>query len=841
MAEEVKRKQHIPLCAAGLNHNKQMFKSFFSTAIVLLSVHLYAQEFSISGVIVDSRTNQPLSGATVQAQQANRFAVADEFGRFRLMRLPSGDETLVVRFLGYTEHREDVSINKNLDLRIALEESVRVTDEVLVFSTRASEKTPTTYTTLNRQAIQKQNFGQDLPFLLSWTPSAVTTSDAGTGVGYTGIRIRGSDATSINVTINGIPYNDSESLGTFWVDIPDIASSTQSIQIQRGVGTSTNGGGAFGATINLQTNVRNDELYAELINAYGSFNTRRHTLSFGSGLLNNHWVIDGRVSRIASDGFVDRATADLHSYYFSAGFYSGKTMVKAITFGGKERTYQSWYGVPESRLRNNVEAMYTTAINEGWNETQLHNLLNSNNRTFNVYTYPNQVDDYRQDHYQLHLSQQLYDGLTGNVSLHYTPGKGFFEEYRYNDRLSNYRINPVTIGDSTITRTDLIRRRWLDNHFYGLTYAFNFEKQKLATTLGGAWNRYEGDHYGQLIWARVSPVPHEYRYYFNAADKQDFNVFLKTNYQFSDLLNGYVDVQYRHVTYTANGVENRGNIIDVGADLHFFNPKIGVVFTPNDQQQLYASFAVANREPVRADFINAPTNRLPRHETLQNIEAGYRLLGHNFLLNANYYLMLYNNQLVPTGQVNDVGASLRTNVDNSYRTGIELEGVVKLSPQVTWSANATLSRNKIRSFTEVLYDYGLDFDDYQPVERTYSNTDIAFSPNIIAGSGLSYRPVKGLEATLLSKYVGKQYLDNTSNVNRTLDAYFVNDLRLIYTTQPRFTKEIAFSILVNNIFNEMYESNGYTWGFLGGGTEFRENYYFPQAGRNFLGMITLKF
>lgn len=824
-----------------------MFKLIFGTAIALcVAITAHAQH-NVNGVVRDSKTGQALPGATVQVSGTRNFAVADEFGRFALRRIPAGNHDLTFQFVGYKRKTESVSVNDDVDIVIRMEEDVRITDEVIVYATRARENTPVTYSTIDKQSIQKQNFGQDLPYLLNWTPSVVTTSDAGTGFGYTGVRIRGSDATSINVTINGIPYNDGESLGTFWVDIPDIASSSQSIQIQRGVGSSSNGAGAFGATINLQTNVRNDDPYAEVVNSAGflgmfsEYNSRRHTFSFGTGLLNDHWVLDGRLSTIKSEGFIDRATADLQSYYFSAGFYRGNTMIKGIMFGGHERTYQAWYGVPESRLNNDIEAMQITAMNEGWNDEQIQNLLQSDSRTFNPYIYPNQVDDYRQDHFQLHLSQKVSENINGNLSLHYTPGKGYYEEYRYDDDLSDYRIDPVDIGGETISSTDLIRRRWLDNHFYGFTYSLNYNKNSWDATLGGGWNRYDGDHYGEIIWAEISPVPHEYRYYYNNGDKRDFNIYAKANYGFTDNINGYLDLQYRTISYAAEGRENRGDLLDIEERFNFFNPKAGLVFSFDDNHEAYASFSVANREPVRSDFINAPADRKPTHETLFNPEAGYRFSSGGTMLHVNGYLMKYRNQLVHTGMVNDVGSAIRTNVGNSYRAGVEVEALVTLSPRLVLNANATLSRNKIRLFEEILYDYGADFDEYLEVVRTYRDTDIAFSPSLIAGSGLTYRPFKGFEASWLLKYVGSQYLDNSSDEARKIDDYVTNDLRFTYSVKPGFANEITFSLLVNNILDEKYESNGYTWGYLGGGEEYRENYYFPQVGRNVLAMVALKF
>ncbi len=814
-----------------------MFKYYGTAILLLLTLSSFAQ-MSLSGIVRDSKTNEALAGATLQLEGTTMADVADEWGRFSF-RLTPGSYAVRVSFVGYEPKAEIVKLSESTQIEIALIQSAILTEAVVVNATRATDKTPTTFTNVSKAKIQQQNFGQDLPFLLNWTPSVVTTSDAGTGIGYTGIRIRGSDATSINVTINGIPYNDSESMGTFWVNIPDIATSSESIQIQRGVGTSTNGAGAFGASINLQTNKRNDVAYAEVANSLGSFNSRRHSFNFGTGLLNNHWVIDGRVSKIASDGFIDRASADLQSYYFSAGFYTEKTIVKALMFGGKERTYQSWYGVPESRLNNDTEAMLVTASNEGWNEAQTNNLLNSGSRTFNPYFYENEVDDYKQDHYQLHLSQQLVPNLIFNSALHYTPGKGYYEQYKFDDDFSDYGLPPVTVGSEVIESADIIRRKWLENDFYGVTYSLTYDQNRWNVILGGAANRYEGEHYGDIIWSTFSQVPLGYRYYDNTGDKRDANVYLKANYQISPMFDAFVDLQYRKIDYAIHGIESELQPIDLESNYDFFNPKVGVTQTINDKNQLYYSFARSKREPTRSDFVDAPTT--PKAERLHNLELGWRNKGKRHTLHVNYYLMDYKNQLVLTGRLNDVGAALRQNVDKSFRSGVEFEGSVRLSNKLQWNANFTLSRNKITEFTEVLYDYGPDFTGFEVVERKYEDTEISFSPSAIAGSSFSYFPTKGVEFTWLSKYVGRQYLDNTMNSRRDLDPYFVNDLRLSYSWKPKFVKEIAFSFLINNIFSELYESNGFTYGYLGGGEEYRENFYFPQAGRNFMTMISIKF
>ncbi|MCW5912251.1 MAG: TonB-dependent receptor [Cyclobacteriaceae bacterium] len=813
-----------------------MLKSFYALLLLALPGILSAQ--SIHGRVSD-RQAVPLPGATVQLKSPARITVTDDLGYFSFNNLSAGSYEAEVRFVGYQTLTVTLSTDEK-NVLITLQEEVRMTDQVIVTATRASENGPTVATTISKAALQKQNFGQDLPFVLNWSPSLVSTSDAGAGVGYTGLRIRGSDATRINVTINGIPVNDSESQGVFWVNTPDLTTSVQSVQVQRGVGTSTNGAGAFGASVNLQTNTRNDAAYADVINSVGSFNTLRNTVAFGTGLLNSKFVFDGRLSKIISDGYIDRASSDLKSYYLSGGYYGDKTMLKAIVFGGKEITYQSWYGVPESRLNNDVVAMQETAASEGWNQQQTDNLLSSG-RTFNLYTYENQVDNYQQDHYQFHASHRASDKLTLQGALHYTKGKGYYEEFRIDNDFEDYGLPEVIIGGETISSTDLIRRRWLDNDFYGVTYSLNYEDEKLNSVLGGAWNKYDGDHFGQIIWAQVSAVPKDYQYYFNRGVKKDFTVYWKNTYAFIEKLEGFVDLQYRRIDYSASGKENRQFDFVVDKQFNFFNPKLGLTYAPDQYHQVYASYAVGNREPVRDDFIDALAGTIPKHETLGDLEAGWRWRKRNLNLNVNYYYMKYKNQLVPTGKVNDVGALIRTNVADSYRTGMEAEALWRISPVVSWTANLTLSSNKIAAFNEVIYDYGENFDDYMEVTNTYNNTDIAFSPSVIAGSGLMVTPVDNLEVTLLSKYVGQQFLDNTSNTSRVIDAYFVNDLRVGYSWKPKGMREISLSGLVNNIFDVKYSSNGYTYGYFGGSVEYRQNFYYPQAGRNFMLMLALRF
>ncbi|MGC4020599.1 MAG: TonB-dependent receptor [Cyclobacteriaceae bacterium] len=780
------------------------------TAICCSIASMTFAQFTLSGTVTDTKTKRPLVGATIQLEN-EVGTTTDDVGKFELKNVSQGKHTLSIRFVGFSEEKREIEVSSNLNLDIALVETSQLTDEVVVYATRANENSPTAFSNISKTTIQKQNFGQDLPFVLNWTPSLVTTSDAGAGIGYTGVRIRGSDATRINVTINGIVLNDAEEQGVYWVDVPDIATSTQNIQIQRGVGTSTNGSGAFGGSINLQTNTRRDQPYADVINSFGSFGTHRHTVGFGTGM-KGKFAFDGRMSLIGSDGYIDRASSDLKSYYLSGGYYGDKTMIKAIVFGGKEITYQSWYGVPQDSLNTH--------------------------RTYNYYTYKNQIDNYAQDHYQLHFSHRATDHLTANAALHYTYGRGYYEEYQPSQDLGAYGIKyPVFGVGDTVKTSDLVRRLWLDNRFYGMTWSLNYEKEKWNSILGGAFNKYDGDHYGEVIWAQVATtIPTFYRYYFNNGKKQDFNVFWKNSLQLTDNLLGFVDLQYRRVDYKAHGTEDGGANVDFNVNYNFFNPKIGLTYTIAADQQIYGSYCVGNREPVRSDFVQAQPGQIPQHETLHDIEMGWRMRKSNVALNVNAYYMGYKNQLVLTGKLNNVGAPIRENVADSYRAGIEIDGGIRFDEHFTWNANFTFSQNKIKDFTEILYN-----ENYITYGIGHKNTDIAYSPNLIGGSIFLYRPVKQIEFGLLTKYVGVQFLDNTSDRARSIDPYLINDLRLTYTCKPFSMRELSISFLLNNFMNVKYSSNGNTYPYVYKGQITPDNYYYPQATRNFLLMVAMRF
>ncbi len=716
-------------------------------------------------------------------------------------------------------------------------------DDVTVFATRANEKTPMTYSSVSKEKLSERNLGQDLPILLNFTPSIVTTSDAGAGIGYTGLRIRGSDATRINVTVNGIPVNDSESHGVFWVNMPDFASSLNSVQIQRGVGTSSNGAAAFGATVNLQTSNVSTSPFFQTDNSVGSFNSFKSNVTYNTGLINEVFNFEARLSRIASDGYVDRSAADLKSYYLSGGRFGKKTMLKLVLFGGQEVTQQAWYGTPEARLTGDPDALQALIDLGGEYSTQeqLDNLRNSDRR-FNYYLYDNEVDDYRQDHYQLHVGHSFSDLLNFSGALHYTRGRGFFEQFREGDDLADYGLGDIVFGGDTITSSDIVRRRWLDNHFYGLTYSFNYAKDKIDVTLGGAYNEYNGDHFGEIVWAQFAGnVDIRDRYYEGNGVKKDFNSYLKLNYSLTEKINLFGDAQVRNIDYVTNGLDNDREAYDVDTNFTFFNPKVGLTYSLSERTNLYASYAIGNREPVRSDFIDADVGEVPEHETLRNLEMGIRSFGEDLSYEVNLFSMNYKNQLVLTGEVNDVGAAVRTNVPKSHRIGLELSGAYRLSDNLTWSANLTLSQNRIDSFTETVFDYGENFDEFNVIETSFTDSDISFSPNVIAANDISYSPLSGLTFQLLTKYVGKQFLDNTSNEDRTIKAFMTNDIRIVYDFRPNGLKNVGLSLLVNNILDEEYSSNGYTWGFYHGSNLYQQNNYFPQAGTNFLLGLSLKF
>ena len=769
-------------------------------------------QFSITGKITDAESGKTLSGTTISLENNTRGTITNSQGFYRLQNLKPGTYVLKISYLGFTKITKTVDLQKDEIVDFSLQKSTFEADEVVVSATRANANSAMAYSNISKEYLQKQNLGQDIPQLLNFTPSLITTSDAGAGVGYTGIRIRGTDATRINVTINGIPINDSESQGTYWVNMPDLASSTNSIQIQRGVGTSTNGAGAFGATVNISTNEFRKDPYAEINNSIGSFKTRKSTILVGSGLLNGKFTVDARLSKLFSDGYVDRASSDLKSFYLSGAYFGKKSFIRLNVFSGKEKTYQSWYGLSEDQLLTN--------------------------RTANFYTYPNQTDNYQQDHYQLLSSHVLASNWTLNLNLHYTKGAGYYEEYKEADKFSNYGLPNIVNGTETIKKTDLIRRKWLDNDFYGTTFSLDYQGNgKISATIGGAYNQYNGNHFGEIIWAKYAQnIPLGQRWYENNSIKKDFNLYGKLNYALSEKVNAFADLQVRTVNYQMKGIASKLQDITQQVDYSFFNPKFGLTYQLNNTSTVFGSYSIGNKEPSRQDFVdNSP--KYPQAETLNDWEVGYKTQLSKVALSINGYRMNYKNQLVLTGKVNDVGEAIRVNVAESYRMGIEIEAGIQVAKTLKINANATFSNNKIKNFTEVVPDYDGNADGV----NQFAETDIAFSPNTIFGSQILFTPVKNLELGFLSKYVGKQYLDNTTNDKRKLNAYFTNDLRAIYTVKGKLLKEVNFSLLANNLFNTLYESNGYSYSYVYDKQVITENYYYPQAGTNVMFGVNLKF
>lgn len=698
---------------------------------------------------------------------------------------------------------------------------VEILDEVLVKAVRVEATSPITHSNVKKEDIKTRNLGQDLPILLNFLPSVVTTSDAGAGVGYTGIRVRGVSSQSTNITINGIPYNDAESLGTFWVNLGDFASSVESLQLQRGVGTSTNGAGAFGASINILTDAVSEDAYAELSNSFGSFNTRKHTLKFSTGLLNNHFELAGRLSQIKSDGYIDRATSDLKSYFVQGAYKNANTLIKAIVFGGHEITYQAWYGIDAETLEE--DRTFNPA-----------GLYFDDDGTMRFYD--NEVDNYKQDHYQLHWNQRFDNHWSTTIGLNYTYGRGFFEQYKEDEDFADYDFEPIEIGGETINTTDLIRRRWLDNHFYVLNANANYKQDNLNLIFGGSFSTYDGDHFGEVIWAEfASNSEIRDRYYEGNGKKDDASVFAKSSFKVTDRLNAYADVQLRFVNYRTTGLTSDRVNLRVDENYSFFNPKVGFTYDLNSKNNLYFSYARANREPNRTDFESNPEIK---PEQLNDFELGWRHTSNKFRLNTNLYYMHYNEQLVLSGAIDDVGNPIRTNSGESYRLGLEVDAAIQLSNQFAIQPNVTISTNKNKE-TIVSQDGEL---------VNLGTTNIAFSPEFVAANALVYRPTNNLNISLLSKFVGEQFMGNTDSEVSKLDSYFVNDLNVSYEIIPNSVFDsITISGLINNIFNEKYVSNGYyftyddTWTNPGEVMTIEGAGYYPQATTNFLLGLQLRF
>lgn len=803
------------LYTMNLNLICKKVKLLVTVLLLFTAVAIQAQTTVLSGKVVNN-DSEPLPGATVLIKKIKKGTATDFDGQFKL-NIPEGNHSVEISFIGYTSiTRTITSTESNLVFTLTSEDNVL--DEVLVAAIRAKADAPVTHSNLTKKEIAKRNLGQDIPILLNYLPSVISSSDAGAGIGYTYMRVRGSDESRINVTINGIPYNDAESQGTFWVNMGDFASSTESLQLQRGVGTSTNGSSAFGASLNILTDAIAAESGGEVSNSFGSYGTRKHTVKFTTGKINDHFELSGRLSNIHSDGYIDRASTDLKSYFLQASYADDKNLIKALAFGGKEKTYQAWFGLTAEELKDD--------------------------RRQNPYTYDNETDNYQQDHYQLHFNHKFNSKLSGNIGLNYTRGKGYFEQFKGGESAADFN-NLIVDG------SDVIVRRWLDNHFYVVNTSANYKTGAFDITAGTSYSNYSNDHFGEVIWGSDLAANTEIRdrYYFSAAKKHDLSSFIKTNIQLNDQFTVYVDVQGRHVNYSTQGLTSDRDPINVNEDFNFINPKAGLTYKLNDHNNFYVSYAKANREPNRSDFEAGNS----KHESLDDFELGWRLHTDALKLSTNVYYMDYKNQLVLTGAIDDVGAPIRATSGNSYRLGLEIDADITVSDQFSIKPNAAFSTNK-----------NVDFN--AQIDGTLvnlGNTPISFSPNIIVGNAFVFQPTESLQVALLSKFVGEQYMGNFGGAianeptviykelhkdNEKIKSYFTNDFNISYEIKTaKVFKSIILTGLVNNVFNVKYVDRGYyytyddTWSVAGEATTIDGAGYYPQATRNFLVGATFKF
>ena len=708
---------------------------------------------------------------------------------------------------------QEIELNDTLD--------VFMLEEVKVSTIRAKSTDPVTHTNINKEDLKSRNLGQDIPILLNYLPGVVTTSDAGAGIGYTGIRVRGSDASRVNVTLNGIPFNDSESQGTFWVNLPDFASSVESIQLQRGVGTSTNGSGAFGASLNILTDAVQDDPFSSYSSSIGSFNTLRNTLKFSTGLLSDHFELSGRLSKISSDGYIDRASSNLKSYFLQGAFKDKNTLIKAIVFGGHEITYQSWYGIEDlsNRTYNPAGEIYDQ---------------NGNLSGF----YDRQEDNYRQDHYQVHWNEKINSLWSTSLGLNYTYGRGYYEEYNDSGSDTNFAylgLTPLELGGQTISETENVTRKWLDNDYYVITLSANYLKNKTRLDFGMLFSRYIGDHFGSLIWAQnAGDILPRSRFYENQGDKREINLFAKIEQPITKKLTSFIDIQYRKVKYDVNGQIAGPIIFNVNSNYDFFNPKAGITYQASSNQQFYFSYSKAQREPSRSDFENGN----PKPEILNDYELGWRINKNQFYVYSNIYLMAYKDQLALTGALDEVGTPIRENIGESSRFGIEIEAKFNFLEKWSFQPNIAISKNTNKDF----------YFKRDGILTYLGDTNLSYSPELVIGNALTYRPSDNLNISFLTKIIGDQYMSNIDSENSKLDSYSVSDLNVSYELNPTLgLKTITLNLLVNNILDKKYISNGYFYTYEDNWTNpdniktIEGTGYYPQAGINFILGLTIDF
>ncbi len=785
----------------------------------LLMMQASAQ-IQLKGKVLEAAGENPLPGAVVRLNEGLQATTTDQHGNFLFNISKKGKYTLTVSFLGYREYRQELDVQQHLSLTVRMEILSYLTDEVVINGTRVPPNAPATISRLNKEDIMARNHGRDLPYVMAGIPSAVVTSDAGTGIGYTGIRIRGTDMTRINVTINGIPYNDPESHEVYWVDLPDIASSVDNIEIQRGVGTSSNGAAAFGASINIQTQKAQTEPYAELRQSAGSYATFRSSLNAGTGLINQKFAFDTRLSLIQSDGYIDRATTDLRSFFTSASWFGKKQLIKVNVFSGKEITTQAWDGVPSYILDTNrtfnVNGMYKDA--EG-----------------RIRFYENEIDNYRQDHYQMQYTLSMKPEMHFHSSFFYVHGEGYYEQYKEKRDLSAYQLEALDPG---VTESDLIQRKWLKNDFYGLNWNFSRETKRYQWMTGGGWNAYAGKHFGKTIWTRqaVRQNAYDHQWYCNTGDKQDASIFTKLHYHLTNSISLLGDLQYRNIRYEIDGIDDDTRILTQQHSYRFWNPKAGISWKTSKYLSLHLYTGMANREPNRTNFKDADPGATPKPEKLLNVEIGADYTKDKRFLSLNLYHMDYRDQLVLTGKINTVGAPVMINVPLSFRQGIECALKLPLLPRLHWTANFSLSRNMIRDFTEYIDNW----DEGGQISRPLGKSKLSFSPDIVANNQLTFNILRSIKLDINTKYVGKQYIDNTASEDRKLDPYLVTDLQLVFRPEQKLLRTLELSLQVFNIMNAEYESNAWIYRYYYEGRYQLMDGYFPQAGRHFLAGLKVR-
>ncbi|HBC78326.1 MAG TPA: TonB-dependent receptor [Bacteroidales bacterium] len=790
--------------------------------------HECANGQNLRGKVTDLN-DDPLAGAGVLIAGTYNGVQTGPDGVYGFTGLKPGSYTIRFSYIGYETVTKEVKVLRDTLIDIKLRPVTIITDDVIISATRAGDQAPFAYSNIAGDVLEKRNSGQDLPYMLSLTPSFIETSEAGNGIGYTSMRIRGTDASRINVTIDGIPLNDPESQQVFWVDLPDLASSVDNIQVQRGVGTSSNGAGAFGASINIRTRGIENEPFAEINSSAGSFGTFKNNISAGTGLLKNSFAFQMRYSDLRSKGFIERTGSEHNSAFLSALYRTGRSLLKANIILGKEHTGIGWWGVPKEML----------SVNRTYNPAGEYTDENGV-----IQYYDNESDNYIQNHYQLIYSLKISGNLSLHSALHYTKGKGYYEEFKEDGSYAKYGLQPVTIGSTVFTETDLIRRKWMSNDFYGSVWSLNFKNKKIEATLGGELNLYSGDHFGRIIWMRnPGATERDDQWYFNNGKKGEAGIYGKMSWSLTPELSVFGDMQFRYIKYSLDGIDD--DLKDIG-QLHrfgFLNPKAGLFLNIASNQEAFLSFSVANREPTRSDFKEASGDyeAMPQPERLFDTELGYKVRFAKSSVALNLYGMIYKDQLVPTGELSNVGYPIMTNVERSFRTGAEITAGIIPARFFSWDFSMTLSRNKILDFTEYYFDYNTSDWSSEYKSRRLGTVDIAYSPSVIATSDLAIKLIPALKIHFISKYVGKQYFDNTMDIERMLDPYFFNNAMIEFEPETRNLRGASLQLLVNNIFNTKYENNAYGGNWFEDGTEKSWSYYFPQAGTNFILKLGLKF